>query len=113
MSLCDADRKLAQKNVQWRIFPIYNPGQKSLGQNCNIRFFSVISRFLGASFWKSSHSSPSLHPIQRLNSRKKFRIHMSNIVYGVRGGVGPVSIGKRLRNAKVSQDVSMIVDSYF
>ena len=36
--------------------------------------------------------------------RKNFRIHASNIVCGVREGVGPVWIGKRLRNAKVSHD---------
>ena len=36
--------------------------------------------------------------------RKNFRIHASNVVCGVREGVGPVWIGKRPRNAQVSQD---------
>ena len=69
-------------------------------------YFSVVSRFplkrvrLSSKF---SCSSPSPHPIQSWNS-EKFCIHASNIVCGVRGGVGTVCIGKRSRNAKVSQD---------
>ena len=55
-------------------------------------YFSVPS-LNSAAFSKFSCSSPSPHPIQSWN-----------IVFGVRGGVGPVWIGKRPRNAKVFQD---------
>ena len=44
---------------------------------------------------------PTLYKVE---TRKKFWIHASNIVCGVRGGVGPVWIGKRPRNSNVSQD---------
>ena len=40
----------------------------------------------------------------KVGNRKKVWMHASNIVCGVRGGVGPVRIGKRPRNAKVTQD---------
>ena len=43
-------------------------------------------------------------PYAKLKLGKKFWIHSSKIVCGVRGGVGPVGIGKRPRNAKVSED---------
>ena len=43
-------------------------------------------------------------PYTKLKLGKKFWIHASNIVCGVREGVGPVWIGKCPRNAKVSQD---------
>ena len=38
--------------------------------------------------------------LHKVETRKKFWIHASNIDCGVRGGVGPVWIGKRPRNAK-------------
>ena len=44
-------------------------------------------------------------PYTQLKLGKKIWIHASNIVCGVRGGVGPVGIGKRCRNATVPQDV--------
>ena len=44
---------------------------------------------------------PTLYKVE---TRKKFWINACNIVCGVRGGVGPVWIGKRPRKAKVSQD---------
>ena len=46
----------------------------------------------------------------KLKLGKKFWIHASNIVWGVKGGVGPVRIGKRSRNASVSRLLSKIVD---
>ena len=66
----------------------------------------MISRFPLKSvrhFWNflAILSPPTLYKVE---TRKKFWIHASNIVCGVRGGVGPVSIGKRPRNAKLSQD---------
>ena len=43
--------------------------------------------------------------LHNVKTWKKFWIHASNIICGVRGGVRPVLIGKRPRNAiKVSQD---------
>ena len=47
---------------------------------------------------------PPPPPYTKLKLGKKFWMHVSNIVCGVRGGFGPVWIRKRPRNAKVSQD---------
>ena len=69
-------------------------------------YFSVISRF----------PLQTVHPFQKIlavlpppvlykvETANKFWIHASNIVCGVRGGVGAVRIEKRPSNAKVSQD---------
>ena len=69
----------------------YNHGQKSLGQYCNIHIF-VISRFplkTVQPFGKFLAVLP--HPtLYKLETRKKFWIHVSNIVCGVRGGAGTV-----------------------
>ena len=43
-------------------------------------------------------------PYAKLKLGKKFWMHASNIVCGVRGAFGPVWSRKRPRNAKVSQD---------
>ena len=43
-------------------------------------------------------------PYKKVETLKTFWIHASNIVCEVRGRVWPVWIGKRPRNAKVSQD---------
>ena len=63
---------------------IYNPGQKSLGQHCNIHIF-VISRFPLTSNFLAVLPPPTLG-----GGGGEFWIHASNIVCGVRGGVGPV-----------------------
>ena len=47
---------------------------------------------------------PATATLYKVETRKKFWIHASNFICGVRGGVGPVCIGKRSRNAQVSQD---------
>ena len=65
-------------------------------------YFSVPS-LNSSAFSKFCCSSPS-PTLYKVETRKKFWIHASNIVCGVRGGVGPVLIGKRPRNAKVFQD---------
>ena len=83
-----------------------NPGKKSLGQYCNIHIFLL---FFGSLFKQCSvfeiFLQFSLPPsYTKLKLGKKFWIHASKIVCGVRGGVGPVWIGKRPRNVKVSQD---------
>ena len=83
---------------------IYNPGQKSLGQYCNIHMFlSFLCSPLKQCILFKIFLQFSLHlPYTKLKLGKKIWIHASNIVCGVRGGVGPVWIGKRPRNAKVS-----------
>ena len=88
--------------VNLPLFTRYNPGQKSLGQYCNIHIFlPFLSSLLnGASFWKMSCSSPS-PTLNKVETRKKFWIQVSNIVCWVRGGVGSVWIGKRPRIASV------------
>ena len=71
---------------------MYNPGQKSLGQYCNIH---ISLSFLGSLFkqcilfenFLAVTSPPTLYKVE---TRKKFWILASNIVCGVRGGVGPV-----------------------
>ena len=78
---------------------------KLLGTVLQNSYFSVSSRFP----LKTVHPSRDFlavlfPPILYKEIRKKIWIHASNIVCGVRGGVGPVWIGKRPRNAKVSQD---------
>ena len=87
-------------------FVCYNPGQKSLGQYCNIH---IILSFLGSLLKQCilleifmQFSLPP--PYTKLKLGKKFWIHLSNIVCGVRGGVGPEWSGKCPRNAKVCQD---------
>ena len=72
----------------------YNPGQTSLGQYCTIH---VSLSFLGSLFkqcilfenFLAVTSPPTLYKVE---TRKKFWILASNIVCGVRGGVGPVWI---------------------
>ena len=87
-------------------FHCYNPGQKSLGQYCNIHIFLL---FFGSLFKTVQRFRNFLvvlppPPDTKLKLGKKFWIHESNIVCRVRGGAGPVWLGKRPRNAKVSQD---------
>ena len=74
--------------------------------------FSVISQFP----LKPVHHFLAVLPpptLYKVETRKKFWIHASNIVCGVSGGVGPVWIEKHHRNAKVSQTLSTIVVCLF
>ena len=82
-------------------------GQKSLGYYCLIHIFSIISRFPLGTVHPFQNFLAVLTPptLYKVETGKKFWIHASNIVCGVRGGVGPVWIGKRPRNSKVSQDL--------
>ena len=90
----------------------YNSGQTSLGQYCDIHIFLSFLGFLlkqPGAHPETEHSFRNflavLPPhLYKVETRKKFWIHASNIVCRVRGGVGPVWIGKRPMNAKVSQD---------
>ena len=79
---------------------------KSPWDSTAIFIFSVISRFPLKTVQRFRNFLAVLPPptLYKVETRKKFWIHASNIVCGVRGGVGPVWIGKRPRNAKVSQD---------
>ena len=93
------------------IIIIYNHGQKSLGEQCNIPFFVILGSLIKQCILfeiNFSCSSPSPHPIQGWNS-EKFWIHPSNIVWGVRGGVGPVWIGNAQKCKSVPRLLSMIV----
>ena len=74
-------------------------------------YFSVISRFPLKTVQPFRKFLAVLPPptLYKVETRKKFWIHASNIVCGVRGGVGPVWIGKRPRNATVPRLLSMNV----
>ena len=72
------------------------------------------------SFWAPSKNSASflkliflavLPPptLYKVETQKKFWIHASNIVCGVRGGVGPVWIGNAQKCKSVPRLLSMIV----
>ena len=82
-----------------------NPGQKSLGQYRNIRtFLSFLGSLLKWCILFENFLQFSLPPtLYKVETRNKFWIQASNIVCGVRGGVGPVWIGKRHRNESGSQ----------
>ena len=83
--------------------------------HCNIHMFlSFLGSLLKRCILFENFSQFSLPPpYTKMKLEKKFWIYASNIVCGVGGGgvgLGPVWIGKRPRNAKVSQDLlSMIV----
>ena len=101
-------KRLAKGKQLFSLTGSCSHGQKSLGQYSNIHIFlsflgSLIKQCILFEIFLQ-FSVP--HPIQSWNSEKKFWIHASNILCGVRGGVGPVWIGKRRRKAKVSQDFS-------
>ena len=89
----------------------YNPVQKSVGQYFNIYIFlSFLGSFLKQCILFDIFLQFSLPaPYPKLKLGKKFWVHASNIVCGVRGGVGPACIGKRPRNASVRRLLSMTV----
>ena len=103
LDLCEVENTQKCKSVPRLLSMILN---KSPWDNTAIIiflcYFSVPS-LNSSAFSKFCCSSPS-PTLYKVETRKKFWIHASNIVCGVRGGVGPVWIGKRPRNAKVSQD---------
>ena len=79
---------------------------KVLGTVLQYSYFSVISRFPIKTVHPFGNFLAVLPPptLYKVKTRKKFWIHASNVVCGVRGGVGPVWIGKRPTNAKVFED---------
>ena len=86
--------------------PILLSWTKVLGTVLQYSYFSVISRFPLKTVHPFRNFLAVLPPptLYKVETRKNFRVHASNIVCGVREGVGPLWIGKRPRNAKVSQD---------
>ena len=94
----------------------YNPGQKSLGQYCNIHIFSVISWCPLKTVHPFQNFLAVLPPptLYKVETRKKLWIHASKIVCGVRGGLRLVWIEKRPRKCKsVPRLLSVIVDKRY
>ena len=89
--------------------PIYNPGQKSLGQYCNIHIFlSLLGSLLKQCILFESFLQFSLPPpYTKLKLRKNSGYTHPTLFVG--GGVGPVWIGKKPRNASVPRLLSMII----
>ena len=88
-------------------FPISDlQSWKVLGTVLQYSYFSVISRFPLKTVHPFQNFFAVLPPPTKCKPeiRKEFWIQVSNIVCGARAEVGPVWIGKRPRNAKVSQD---------
>ena len=79
---------------------------KVLGTVPQYSYYSVISGLPLKTMHPFQDFLAVLPPttLYKVETRKKFWINACNIVCGVRGGVGPVWIGKRPRKAKVSQD---------
>ena len=82
------------------------PEDTFLGNLCNciihwIETYSVNDIIHHLNKWGPVLSPSTLYKVQ---TRKKFQIHQSNIVCGVRGGVGHAWIWKCPRNAKVSEE---------
>ena len=88
----------------------YNPGQKSLGQYCNIHIFlsffgSLLKQCILFEIFLQFSLPP---PFTKLKLGKILDTRVQRCC-GVRGGVGPVWIAERPRNASVPRLLSMIV----
>ena len=82
---------------------IYNHGQRSLGQYCNIHnYFFVISRFPHKTVHPFGNFLVVLPPptLCKVETRKKILDTRVQHCLWVRGGAGPLWIGKRPRHAK-------------
>ena len=91
------------------IIIIYNHGQKSLVEQCNIPFFVILGSLIKQCILFEINFSCSSPPtLYKVEIQKKFWIHASNIVCGVRGGVGPVWIGNAQKCKSVPRLLSMI-----
>ena len=98
--------EIFEKRIFCNLSSIYNPGQKSLGQYSNVHIFlsflgSLLNQCILFEIFLRFFLPPTLYKVE---TWKKIWIHASNIVCGVRGGVGPVWTGNRPRNARVFQD---------
>ena len=90
----------------WKLRINLQSWTKVLGTVLQYSYFSVISQFPHKTVhpFRNFLAVLSPPPYTKLKLGKKFWINSSNIFCEVRGGVGPVLIGKYPRNAKVSQD---------
>ena len=69
---------------------------------------ALFLKFIKRCFWNFLAVLPP-STLYKVETGKKFWIYASNFVCGVRGGVGPVWIGKHHRNASLPRLLSMIV----
>ena len=83
----------------------------SHGTAMQYSFFSVIlgSLIKQCILFEINFSCSSPPTLYKVETWKKFWIHASNIVCGVRGGVGPVRIGNAQKCKSVPRFLSMIV----
>ena len=100
------ERREHEKTIELFLFLNLQSWTKVLGTVLPYSYVSIISRFpLKSVHFFRIFLQFSLPPsFTKLKLGKKFSMQASNIVCGVRGRIGPVWIGKRPRNAKVSQD---------
>ena len=89
----------------------YNPGQKSLGQYCNIHIFlSFLGSLLKWCSLLENFLQFSLAlPYTNFKVKKKIRIHASNIVCGVRRGADLCELENTPEMQKCPRLLSMIV----
>ena len=86
---CERNTEATLLLIELVFYAFYNPGQKSFGQYSNIHIFLS---FLG-SLSKTVHHFRNVFAVlppptlYKVETRKKFWIHASNIVCGVRAGV--------------------------
>ena len=86
---CERNTKATLLLIELVCYASYNPGQKSLGQYCNIHIFlsflgSLLKQCIIFEFVFAVLPPPTLYKVE---TRKNFWIHASNIVCGVRAGV--------------------------
>ena len=98
---CERNTKATLLLIELVFYVFYNPSPYALGQCCNIHIFlsflgSLLKQCIIFEFFCSS-PSPALYKVE---TRKKFWIHASNIVCGVRGGVVDLY---ELENARETQ----------
>ena len=84
---------------------------KVLGRAMQYSFFFVIlgSLIKQCILFEINFSCSSPPTLYKVEIQKKFWIHASNIVCGVRGGVGPVWIGNAQKCKSVARLLSVIV----
>ena len=77
--------------------------------NAIFRFFVILGSLIKQCILFEINFSCSSPPtLYKVEIQKKFWIHASNIVCGVRGGVGPVWIGNAQKCKSVPRLLSMI-----
>ena len=86
---CERNTKATLLLIELVFYAFYNPGQKSFGQYCKIHIFlsflcSLLKQCIIFEMFLQFCVSPTLYKVE---TRKRFWIHASNIICGVRGGV--------------------------